>query len=379
MHLTLLLMTSYLLCSLGLHTRALSLAQKARHISELIGDKLTVSRAIHVESSCHVAAGNLLHAEKLCREAPEQYPIEEQLQSILLTKTEYQEARGLLLKTLEYRSSCRPPISDTLLCHLNLAIIGIEMGADVGVINHHLDAARMQCTTFVAYPRGILCCDTLTANIHLRQRNIKLARQTLDKCLASAQKERDAEITHYCLLLLADIQHGLSSYRETERWALISLAFGMTTTNRVTTTKALQCIGDLLVIDGDHDTALNLFTAALDSFTSMDIHRGRADCMVRIAAIFEQRREIRKTVELLQRAHQLYKRSSQENEIIKIDTKLHAMAAVPKDDEAPLQRLAHLNVPVRDLGGPEVAELDEDAEQDRNMGGEDTERQKVFA
>jgi hypothetical protein len=115
------------------------------------------------------------------------------------------------------------------MCHLNLAVIAIEMGADVGVINHHLDAVRMQCTTFVIYPRGILCCDTLTANIHLRQGNIQVARQTLDKCLTSAQKEKDAEITEHCLLLLADIQHGLSSYQETEKWAMIYLAFGMTT------------------------------------------------------------------------------------------------------------------------------------------------------
>jgi hypothetical protein len=74
----------------------------------------------------------------------------------------------------------------------------------------------------------------------------------------------------------------------------------MTTSNRVTTTKALRCIGDLLMIDGDNDAALSLFMAALDSFTSMDIHRGRADCMVRMAAIFERHREIRKTVDLLQ-------------------------------------------------------------------------------
>jgi hypothetical protein len=313
--------------------RALTLAQKARHISELIGDKHIVQMAIRMESWCHADVGNLLHAEELCREAPEQHVIGVQLPGILLTKTEYQEARGLLLKTLEYRSSCRPPISDTVICHLNLAVIAIEIGADVGVISHHLDAVRMQCTTLVVYPRGILCCDTLTANIHLQQGNIQLARQTLDKCLTSAQKQKDTEITEHCLRLLADIQHGLSSYQETERWAVIYLAFGMTKMNRVTTTKALRCIGDLLVIDRDNDTALSLFMVALDSFTFMDIHRDRADCMIRMAAIFEQRTEIRKTVDLLQRAHPLYERSSQEKEIIKIDTKLRAMAAVPQDNE----------------------------------------------
>ncbi|KAJ7257723.1 hypothetical protein C8J57DRAFT_1472625 [Mycena rebaudengoi] len=389
MHSIILLVTSQLLHSMGVHTRALTLAKKAQHISELVGDKRTGAIAIHMESLCHGAVGNLLHAKKLCREVHQVHhaeklcrevhrAIEEQLPDILLTKTEYREAQVLLLKTLECRSSCKPPISDTVMCHFNLAIIAFEMGADVGVINHHLDAARMQCTTFVAYPRGILYCDTLTATIHLRQGNIQLARQTLNKCLTSAQKDKDADITADCLLLLADIQHGLSSYRETERWAVIYLAFGMTTTNRVTTTKALRCIGDMLAIDGDSDTALSLFMAALDSFTSMDIHRGRADCMVRMAAIFEQRREIRKTVDLLQRARPLYERSSQEKEINKIDTKLRDMEVLSEDHENPLQQLEKLNVPVGYLGRTEVTELDEYAERDRDMGGEGKGRQRVF-
>jgi tetratricopeptide (TPR) repeat protein len=382
MHCAFLVLTSQLLQYTGVHTHALILAKKAQHISQLIGDKHTRTNAMRVESECQAAVGNLLHAEKLCREAPEQYSIEELWSDILLAKTEYQEAQGLLFKILDYRSSRKPPISDTVICHVNLAITAIEMGADVGVINHHLDAVRMQCTTFVVYPRGILRCDSLTAHIHLRQGNIQLARQTLDKCLASAQKEKDADLIDYCLLLLADIQHGMSSYRETQRWAVISLAFGMTTTNRVTTTKALRCIGDLLVIDGDNDTALSLFMAALDSFTLMDIHRDRADCMIRIATIFEQQGEIRKTVDLLQSARPLYARSSQQKEITTIDTKLCNVAAVPKDDEKPLQQLAQLNVPLGDLGGSEGTELDEDsadAKQDHDMGGAEMERWRVFA
>jgi hypothetical protein len=102
--------------------------------------------------------------------------------------------------------------------------------------------------------------------------------------------------------------------------------------------------------------------AALDGFTLMDIHRDRADCMVRIAAIFEQRGAIRKTVDLLQSARPLYERSSQEKELIKIDEKLRNMEAVLEDRDEPLQRPAQLNVPVRELGGIEVTELDEDAE-----------------
>jgi predicted ATP-grasp superfamily ATP-dependent carboligase len=100
--------------------------------------------------------------------------------------------------------------------------------------------------------------------------------------------------------------------------------------------------------------------------------------MVRIAAIFEQRGEIKNTVHLLQSARPLYERSSQEKEIVKIDEKLRDMEAVSENHEL-LQRLAQLNVPVEDLGGTEVTELDEDAERNCDMVGEDMETQRVLA
>jgi tetratricopeptide (TPR) repeat protein len=316
---------------MGVPSRGLAYAQKAKHIGELVGDMHTMTMSMLAEAWSQQGLGNLLCAEKLCREAREQLPLiakdtEDHLPEILLTKTEYQEARALLFKTLEYRSSCKPPISDTVVCHINLALIAIEIGAGVEVIKHHIDAVRTQCTTFVVWATGILWADTLTAPVHLLEGNISLARETFQKCLLSSQNTKVAEISAFCLSKLADLQHAMYGHWDTMRWAVVYLAFGMTTTNKVSITRALRCIGDLLVVEGDHETSLNVFSTALDAFTFMDIHRDRADCMVCTAEIFEIRGEIEKSVDLWRKARPLYEKSSQAQEILKIDEKLAILA-----------------------------------------------------
>jgi tetratricopeptide (TPR) repeat protein len=349
-----------------------------------VGDKRIQASAKNVESEIQLSLGNLLCAQQLCQDAAELNPtmkpsFDELLALILLEKTEYREAHTLFHGILERRSSSKPRIADTVMCELNLAITCIEMGAEVGVIDGHLGAVRTQCTTFVTWASGILSCDAVAAQVQLLQGNIPLAREALERCLSSSQETKDAQVTGFCLTLLADIQNGMHSPLATMKWAVVYLAFGMTTKNKIFTTKALRCIGDLLVTE--YETALNLFSAALDAFTFMDIHRDRADCMVRMAEIFESRGEMEKCVDLWRKARPLYERSCQEKEIIKIDAKLRSMAAVLKDDENPLQRLAQLNVPVRALGGTEVTKLDEDsadAERHHDTVDEDMERQKVF-
>ncbi|KAJ7806510.1 hypothetical protein B0H13DRAFT_2387049 [Mycena leptocephala] len=132
----------------------------------------------------------------------------------------------------------------------------------------------------------------------------------------------------------------------------------MATKSRGAILKALRYIGDLLVED-EEDTSLSLFSAALDAFTFMDVHRDRADCMVRIAAICERRGEIRNAVDLLQKARPLFEKSSQRQEISKIDLKLRSVALIVEKHETRLQRLAERNVPVGDRAEAWLEELEE--------------------
>ncbi|KAJ7265630.1 hypothetical protein C8J57DRAFT_1470074 [Mycena rebaudengoi] len=108
----------------------------------------------------------------------------------------------------------------------------------------------------------------------------------------------------------------------TLRWTGILLALALKCKDKRQTMQAFRCFGQFFSVQGDNETALSLFNFALDGFTFMDIHRWRADCMVRIADILNNRGEAMKAVELWKAARPLFERSSQTKDILKIDGKL---------------------------------------------------------
>ncbi|KAJ7272477.1 hypothetical protein C8J57DRAFT_1507323 [Mycena rebaudengoi] len=106
---------------------------------------------------------------------------------------------------------------------------------------------------------------------------------------------------------------------------------------------AFRCLAQIFAALGEDETALNMFTIALDGFSFMDIHRWRADCMVHIADIFERRLdsslymragEVVKSVRLWKAARPLFERSSQAKDMTRINVKLAAV-------ELQLSRLAN--------------------------------------
>ncbi|KAJ7467455.1 hypothetical protein FB451DRAFT_1258596 [Mycena latifolia] len=141
-------------------------------------------------------------------------------------------------------------------------------------------------------------CDTIEAALYLREGNVLEARTLFHKCLQFAQGQLVDPIT-YCLERLGDIKNNLEIH------------------------KALQFLGDANLAEGNHDTALNLFTLALNGFNEMDIHRSRAECMLKlgdIAAKFHG--DSSKAVEHWERARRLFERSSQEKQLVQIDERL---------------------------------------------------------
>jgi hypothetical protein len=108
--------------------------------------------------------------------------------------------------------------------------------------------------------------------------------------------------------------------------------------------KAFCCLGQIFAQQEDSDTALSLFTVALDGYTFMDVHRWRADCMVRIGDIWNSRGEVLKAVGLWKAARPLFERSSQARDVAQIDAKPATVEASILEHYETLQ-LAELNIP----------------------------------
>jgi hypothetical protein len=98
---------------------------------------------------------------------------------------------------------------------------------------------------------------------------------------------------------------------------------------------------------------------ALDGFTFMDVHQWRADCMVRIADIWNSHGEVLRAVRLWKAARPLFERSSQNKDIAQIDVKLAMVeTSILAHYERQLLQLAELNVPTASNQDPSSEEQD---------------------
>ncbi|KAJ7478237.1 hypothetical protein FB451DRAFT_1241663 [Mycena latifolia] len=138
-------------------------------------------------------------------------------------------------------------------------------------------------------------------------------------------RTRDEGAT-FCLERLADLDHGMHGVQHTLGWAGVYLASALKTKNKLSTMKALRCLGQIARAQGDDDTALCLLQVALDGFTFMDVHWWKADCMVRIAEISLGRGEIVEGRGLLESARALFERCSQADDVARVNAKVSSLA-----------------------------------------------------
>jgi hypothetical protein len=220
--------------------------------------------------------------------------------------------------------------------------------------------------------------DYAAAELCLREGTPGTANAMFKKCFALSQ-DISTELPFLCLERLGDLSTGINDIPTTLRWTIIFLGQAVKCKEKRQTMQAFRCLGQLFAAEGDNETAHSLFNVALDGFTFMDVHRWRADCMVRIADILNSRGEVMKAVELWKAARPLFERSSQMKEIIKIEDKLAEVdSAFLEEYEQQLQRLSEMHVPG---STPDLTYIGEDEEKDNLAEGSDFEdkgKQGVF-
>ncbi|KAJ7729748.1 hypothetical protein B0H16DRAFT_1734051 [Mycena metata] len=123
--------------------------------------------------------------------------------------------------------------------------------------------------------------------------------------------------------------------------------------------KALQFIGDVHLMQNDEISAVSLFTVALDGFTYMDVHRSRAECIIRLGDIAKKNGDLLKALELWETAKPLFECSSQAKRVQDIDERVGSISAETKEQHRKnLAQSAELDVPTR-----KVEEVDSDTEE----------------
>ncbi|KAJ7728904.1 hypothetical protein B0H16DRAFT_1776512 [Mycena metata] len=266
-------------------------------------------------------------------------------------KSEYVEAHNVQNQMLQattddnYRQGA---------CLMNIAETEILLGVSKTEIQQKIEASQ---SIFRASGNAVLtlACDATQADLNFREG--EMSSTLFCRCLQRGWG-RFFEAVSYCLERLADITRWEGSH--VTSWPTVYLAHSLRGKEKLGIYKALQFQGDVFLMEEDEVTAISLFTLALEGFTKMDVHRSRAECMIRIGDISCKHGDFLKALELWQHARPLFERSSQAKRVQNIDERLAGIGEdVKEQHKRNLAQLTELNAPVG-MG----AELDEDLSED---------------
>ncbi|KAJ7900648.1 hypothetical protein B0H14DRAFT_3752927 [Mycena olivaceomarginata] len=188
----------------------------------------------------------------------------------------------------------------------------------------HCDTFGIHCvqwsifTTLNIKP-WIICCDATLADMYIRERDLPAAKRLFKRCLKLATEH--SEIKLFCFERLGNAS-SWGADESTPVWTTIFLIHSLKCKQPLKVYKALQFFGDTFLHQKDEDTAITLFTVALEGFTYMDVHHSRAECMVRLGDISNRCGDLLKAVEFWNTARPLFERSSQAKEVQHIDKRL---------------------------------------------------------
>jgi tetratricopeptide (TPR) repeat protein len=225
---------------------------------------------------------------------------------------------------------------------LNVAEIGVCIGTPKNDVQSTCEEAREIFKTCNLVTEVILC-DTILADLYLREGNLLEAKTLFERSIKSSFKY--AEIMSYCLERLGDTNRW-GSHDGMSSQTIVFLVHSVGRKEKLGIHKALQFLGDVFLAEDDEHTAISLFTVALEGFTNMDVHRSRAECMLRLGDISKDHGNLLKAVEFWETARPLFEQSSRAKQVEYVDQRLAGVGEdVLQQHRENLAHLAELTVP----------------------------------
>ncbi|KAJ7275685.1 hypothetical protein C8J57DRAFT_1466432 [Mycena rebaudengoi] len=354
----------------GKPLNALTHAKEAYRYAEHMGDIYLQAWSLYLQGRCHTLLANYWHAQCLLQKSRHILATLGQQQSgldleivnwqaeIHLLKSEYMGSHDL---HVAIASSCQPTSYAAILANLNMDLIDIATGAKSKNIRQNLDMTQSHLKALYGFTgrNASLIADYVVAELCLCEGEAAIA--LFEICFASSL-DINTEVALLCAEKLGDLSTGMNDIQTTFRWTGIFLGLALKCKDKRQTMQAVRCLGQIFCAEGDVETALSLFNVALDGFTFMNVHRWRADCMLRIGDILNSRGEVMKAVDLWKAARPLFKRSSQMKNITQIDARLTEVdSAILAEYEKQLQQLSELHIP---HSAPEEAYITEEEEEE---------------
>jgi tetratricopeptide (TPR) repeat protein len=240
----------------------------------------------------------------------------------LLLKSEYGQARSTYSHIIQTHSpDC--VCSSYALAIMNIAQIDTKIGRDAEDVHQNLKKAKNILKNY-AFRAKIIFCSMFEAEVELREGKFDLAKAKLQECLHSALQN---QIELYCLERLADIRAWPTADWQS-RWPVVYCGLANKSKARLELHKALLFLGDMFIVNEDEHTATSLYIVALEGFTYMDVHRSRAQCMMRLGDLAKGHGHISDAIAHWKAARPLFERSFQARDVAEIDARLLAVEKV---------------------------------------------------
>ncbi|KAJ7495086.1 hypothetical protein FB451DRAFT_1163820 [Mycena latifolia] len=312
-------------------------AQASHRLSETSGDLHSQSAALRTSALCYRSCGDTKKSILVCQRAQKLLELcgittgssytnlLQDLAEAHLVRSEYAEARNI------HTQIARDTVTEDPYQHawalMNIVQVDLMMGSNKQDVLPILDKAKV---LFNALSHGYydlvsakMYCNIGLGQLHLREGEILTAKYILQTSF-DLTLGNDTQGALWCLQNLANVNDWPESdFYWASRWTVIYLGYAKKLENKVALRQALQFLGDVFQAESDSETATALFTVALDGFTTLDIHRSRAECLLRLGDLANGQGDVSKATELWKLARPLFERSSQAKQVAQIDERLH--------------------------------------------------------
>ncbi|KAF8166910.1 hypothetical protein K438DRAFT_1856666 [Mycena galopus ATCC 62051] len=356
----------------GNYSAAMAYTTAAQNLSKVAGNLYQEGAANHLGARLHYYLGDYQKSMAQLHSAAEllhicglsggviAHEITLAWAEIHLLKSEYTEARHLFCQVTE-TTSAEDNSSSYASSLLNVGLIDMMISKAKEDICHKLQVAQEILRRESAI--DITACGTVQAMLELRDEKFDSAKAKFQECLCLSWGN-DAEVRNLCLEQLANIGAWPVDMWE-YKWPIIYLASAAKSKLKLDLYKALLFLGDAFSANNDQNPAANLYQVALAGFTQMDVHRSRAQCMLRLGDLASKHGCTSEAITYWEAAQPLFERTLQTKDVAQIDSRL---ATREKDHHQALVKLETLHAPIR-LGKEETLEIkgedsvDEDAEE----------------
>ncbi|KAJ7823171.1 hypothetical protein B0H13DRAFT_1919753, partial [Mycena leptocephala] len=327
-------------------------ANMGQRLARISADLHREGQALYIAGVCYHSLGNYKQSISLCSRARDLLALcgmsGGQLDHYIMTiqaeihklKSEYVAARSIHSRILQ-ETSVTQDFHTYGFALLNIGEIDVSLGAPKEDVQGVFEKAREIFSTrnIVA---EVMMCDASLADLYLREGNLLEAKTIFESCLNSSFEH---QIMSYCLERLGDASRwGASNWMF--GWTTVFLVHSVKQKEKLGIYKALQFMGDAFFAQDDNHTAITLFAVALDGFTQMDVHRSRAECMLRLGDISKGQGDLLKAVEFWTTARPLFEQSSQAKQVNNIDQRLADVGEdVLEQHRNNLAHFAELNAP----------------------------------